>query len=264
MNAQKYAFFASPKPRIFGHRGASGVAPENTFASFEAASKATNYIETDVWLTKDNVPVFLHDKNLLRTCGADVMINEINFDELNQFDAGFTYSPNKKDYPFREQGLQVPGVEEIFKAFPNHYFNIEIKDSKAIATAQLLKAAKASNALDRILIAAENDKIMANIRKELPNSIPTSACYGEVFSFLQNLLAGKLNEYKCAAQAFQIPDRYENYNLADQKIIDALHSMGIEVHYWTINDPSHMKELVANGADGIVTDFPMLGRDSLL
>jgi len=264
MSEKNFAYFDQAKPRILGHRGASGLAPENTLPSFELAAAVTDYIETDMWLTIDDVPVFLHDQNLLRTCGADVDIGEVTFEELKQFDAGFTFKAPNQTHSFRDQGILVPSVEEIFKTFPNKKFNIEIKDAKPHAIQKLLEVAASANALDRILIAAEDDTIMKNVRAALHPTIPTSACFGEVFAFLQGMLAGKLASYSCKANAFQIPDKYETHDLGDAKIIQALHAMGIEAHYWTINDPKRMQELIANGADGIVTDFPGLARDSLL
>jgi glycerophosphoryl diester phosphodiesterase len=69
------------------------------------------------------------------------------------------------------------------------------------------------------------------------------------------------NGFQCAAQAFQIPHEWEGQDLARPEMIALLHQMGIEVHYWTINDTDLIKKLLAAGADGIVTDFPELARD---
>jgi glycerophosphoryl diester phosphodiesterase len=257
----KSRYFLPPKPRFLGHRGAAGHAPENTLLSFEIGAKHTTYLETDAWLTRDGVPVFLHDESLLRTCGVDKKIGDLTLKELQDIDAGHTFSLDDQTYPFRAQGLQVPTVESILKKFPDKHFNIELKDSHPEAAAKLLEAIKACDAEDRVLLAAEHDEIMQRVRRIKPAHIPTSGSYGEIYTFLMWLMKGAQGPYASAAQAFQIPHAWQEHDLGKPEIIGALHTMGLEVHYWTINDPKLAKKLLDAGADGIVTDRPEMAAD---
>jgi glycerophosphoryl diester phosphodiesterase len=63
--------------------------------------------------------------------------------------------------------------------------------------------------------------------------------------------------------ALQIPEHAARTDLAAPWSIAAMHRAGVEVHFWVVNDPIRMRELVARGADGIVTDRADLARDAL-
>ena len=66
-------------PLIIGHRGASAVAPENTLVAFrEAIAAGSDGIEFDVRLTRDGVPVIIHDDNLRRTASRPERSNSQN------------------------------------------------------------------------------------------------------------------------------------------------------------------------------------------
>ncbi len=80
----------SPRlPRLMGHRGAAGVAPENTLASIRAAwDEGVSWIEVDVMLTGDGRPVMFHDDSLRRTTGVDGHMAETPYDRLATLDAG--------------------------------------------------------------------------------------------------------------------------------------------------------------------------------
>src|ERR1700761_745137 len=70
-------------PKIIGHRGAPAYAPENTLESFrEAHRRGAPWIETDVKLTADGVPVLMHDDSLKRTTGVDRLVAETRAADL--------------------------------------------------------------------------------------------------------------------------------------------------------------------------------------
>ena len=74
---------------ILAHRGASGYAPENTWPAFKLAREmGANGIETDVQLSKDGVPVLVHDTNLDRTSDGTGPVADLTWDELARLDAG--------------------------------------------------------------------------------------------------------------------------------------------------------------------------------
>jgi len=257
-----YPYFKHPKPRFLGHRGAAGVLPENTLPSFEEAARHTRYIETDTWVSKDGVPVFHHDESALRTCGVDKRIAEMSFAEIQELDAGACMSLDRgKTFPFKGKGFRIPSIEESMNKFPDHHFNIEIKDSHPDAVAHVLKSLEKCHGLERTLLAAEHDEIMKRIRQQKPSSIPTSASYGEVFAFINWLMSGaKAGGYNCQAQAFQIPYEWNGQDLGKAEMIGVLHQLNIEVHYWTVNEKEIIDRLLKAGADGIVTDLPALAK----
>src|SRR6185369_3234163 len=86
-------------PLIIGHRGASAVAPENTMAAFrEAIAAGADGIEFDVRLTRDRVPVVIHDSTLHRTAALPQRIAELSLSDLKSVDVGSWFA-RKKNLP---------------------------------------------------------------------------------------------------------------------------------------------------------------------
>ena len=95
------------RPWVVAHRGYSAQYPENTVSAFEAAIDAgADMIELDVCLTKDRVPVVIHDKTLERTTDGNGLVSELTLSKLKKLDAGSWFSPEFK-------GLTIPTLEEI-------------------------------------------------------------------------------------------------------------------------------------------------------
>src|SRR3990167_2302278 len=95
------------KQGVIAHRGASHLAPENTLASFIMASELPiEWVEFDVMLSKDQVPVVFHDDTLSRTTNGTGFIDQFTFDELRNLDAGSWFSS-------RFVGEKIPSLSEV-------------------------------------------------------------------------------------------------------------------------------------------------------
>ena len=115
---------------IEGHRGYAAKYPENTMISFEAAlALPVDAIEFDVWLSKDKVPVLMHDGNPLRTCGVNSHLRNMTLEEIKAMDAG--YAQKFKD-KYIGKGVTVPTLEELLQycktARPDIILGVEIKE----------------------------------------------------------------------------------------------------------------------------------------
>ena len=110
------------RPWVVAHRGYSGLYPENTASAFEAAIGAgADMIELDVCLTKDRIPVVIHDQTLERTTDGHGLVSEFTLSELKKLDAGSWFSPKFK-------GESIPTLEEILLQIRGKIsVNIEIK-----------------------------------------------------------------------------------------------------------------------------------------
>src|SRR5258708_6429242 len=94
-------------PRVIGHRGACGLAPENTVASFrKAAELGVRWVEFDVHLSADGIPVVIHDDTVNRTTTGRGAVASLSLIELQALDAGTWFEP-------RFQGEYVPTLEAI-------------------------------------------------------------------------------------------------------------------------------------------------------
>jgi glycerophosphoryl diester phosphodiesterase len=93
--------------KIIAHRGFSGNYPENTLLAFEKAlDTGADGIETDLQLSRDNVPVLFHDDTLKRITGVDKKPRELTLAELQSFDAGSWFDP-----AYHEQ--KIPSLDEL-------------------------------------------------------------------------------------------------------------------------------------------------------
>jgi glycerophosphoryl diester phosphodiesterase len=109
-----------------GHRGYRAAYPENTLVSFAAAiDEGVDAVEFDIWMTKDGVPVLMHDGNCSRTCGVDRHLRDMTLAEVRTLDAGLFMGE-----PFR--GTPVPTFEELLQLVkekrPSLLLGVEIKE----------------------------------------------------------------------------------------------------------------------------------------
>jgi glycerophosphoryl diester phosphodiesterase len=108
------SYFSPPRPRVFGHRGAAGVAPENTVPSFAlAVALGADYLELDVHATRDGEIVVLHDAELDRTTDGHGRVCEHTWAEVAALDAGWQFTHDGRGFPYRGQGVRVPRLAEV-------------------------------------------------------------------------------------------------------------------------------------------------------
>lgn len=247
-------------PLVFGHRGASGLAPENTLSSFALAlSMGADVLELDVHASSDGVIVVHHDDTVDRTTDGSGLVREHTFADLQGLDAGFRFSRDGSDFCYRGHGLWIPTLEEVLDAFPDVPINMEIKQGEPPIVAAVLAVLRELQAEDRVLLAAEHDSIMTEIRR-LAGDIPTSFATGEALDFFDRLKRGDFAGYAPAGTALQIPARFGEIELVTAESVAIAHEHGLEVHVWTINEPDEMDRLLALGVDGIMSDLPGLAR----
>jgi glycerophosphoryl diester phosphodiesterase len=253
-------FFAGPKPRVFGHRGAGGLAPENTLPSFALGlALGADVLELDVHGSRDGVIVVIHDATLERTTDGSGAVHEQALYELQQLDAGYRFTRDGRDFPYRGQGVTMPSLDAVLKQFPLAYCNIEIKQTEPPIIAEVVELIRRFDAQHRVLLAAEQDAIMQDIR-HLAGDIATSFSAAEVADFIARVQAANFDGYMPAGRALQIPPRFGDIELVTAATIAAAHRCGLEMHVWTINQRDEMERLLALGVDGIMSDLPGLAR----
>ena len=118
--------------RIFveGHRGYCAEYPENTIVSFAAAiDLGVDCFEFDVWLSKDKIPVLMHDGNARRTCGVDKALRDMSLSEIKTLEAAYAEKFGDK---FVGKGLEVPTLKELCllvdEKRPGMSLGVEIKE----------------------------------------------------------------------------------------------------------------------------------------
>ncbi len=254
-----HPFLALDRPHLFGHRGASGEAPENTMVSFERAwATGVSYLETDCHATSDGVIVLQHDATLDRTTDGDGPVSAHSYAELQQLDAGYRFTlDGGVTFPFRGTGTRIPRLSELISAFPEARVNLEIKAGEQETVDEVIRLIRKANAEHRFLLAAEDDAIMARIRSVCPGTALGTSRDG-AFAFFAALGEGRIADFAAPADALQIPSAAFGQELVTPASIEAAHSLSMQVHVWTINDPSEMRRLLALGVDGLMSDYPAM------
>jgi glycerophosphoryl diester phosphodiesterase len=251
--------FQGPTPRLFGHRGAAGVMPENTLGSFRRArDDGADVLELDVHASADGEIVVIHDATLDRTTDATGPVRARPWAELARLDAGHRFtSDGGRSHPFRGSGFGIPRLADLIDELPDVPLNIEIKQAAPSIVAATVELVRRSRA--RVVLAAEDDAIMREIRERAPD-LPTSASAVEVAAFVGALREGRVPVVHSGLVALQIPPAFGDVALVTAESVAAAHGLGVEVHVWTINEPDEMRRLLALGCDGIMSDLPARAR----
>lgn len=254
-----HPFFDVPTPIVIGHRGCAGEQPENTLASFaRGLTRGAAILESDVHLTRDGVPVLIHDDDVSRCTEGEGRVGELDVAALQALDAGYRFSPDGgASFPERGRGHRIPTLAEAFRAFPTARFNLELKESAPGLVQRTLEVVTAADRAATTLLTAEKDAVMRALRSAVAETragVALGASTGEVAAFAVAALKGEAPPQ--GPMALQIPPRFGDHTLATPELIRFAHAHGVQVHVWTIDDPDEMAELLDRGVDGIVTDHP--------
>ena len=248
------------RPLIIAHRGGAGIFPENTFAAMrKAALLGVDVLDMDARLSKDGVLVAFHDKTLNRTTNGSGEVADYRADELAMLNAAAHFvSPDGN----KHRTEPIPRIADILRAFAsgNLLFVIEIKNRDKqgkLAAQKLADIVNSLNLQKRVIVGSFDGAPLATYRKALTNAA-TSASRYEAAGII---LSGGL--YAPPLAALQIPPSFAGLELASRESIGKFRARGYAVHYWTINDAGQMAQLVANGADGIFSDYPNILREVL-
>lgn len=235
---------------VIAHRGASAYYPENTMAAFKAAVKMeAEMIELDITLSKDGVPMVIHDATLERTTNGKGAVADYTVKELQEFDAGSWFGKE-------HAGEQIPTLEEVLSFAKNKIaLNIEIKHESVADNAYGGIEEKALNLVKKyemepyVLFSSFNYKAIAHLR-ELDVDIATALLYEKQQS-RESSLSALVSEYD--AQAFNC-----SYRQFIKRWAVEASEHDIPVFVYTVNKERKMKKMIKRGARGIFSDKPDL------
>ncbi len=125
-------------PWVIAHRGGGQNFPENTFLSFSNSLEiGCDALELDVQVTKDGVVVVYHPDDLKQWTNGSGSISEYKWEEIENLNAGFNFKLNES-YPFRDQNLKIPKLEEVLDRFSKTLIIIDMKSLPAEALVNAL------------------------------------------------------------------------------------------------------------------------------
>lgn len=237
---------------VIAHRGNAAHAPENTLESFDqAVALGADALELDVRVSRDGVPVVMHDPTLLRTAGRRDAVAALTAAELASVDTGATFTRDGgATFPYRGRGLTVPKLVDVLARFPKTPLLIEVKVPEAAAP--LERALIASAAAGRTVAASLRHDAVALLRGR---TLATGASARDVIRLLPSALTGR-GPSRLAYQTLCIPLWYYGIPLPVTRLARAGRRAGVVTHVWTIDDPRIAKKLWSAGIQGIVTNDP--------
>jgi glycerophosphoryl diester phosphodiesterase len=227
------------------HRGASGHAPENTMAAFRRAVElGARFIETDLQITRDARVIAIHDFTLERTTNGKGQVHLLPLDEIRALDAGSWFGDRGAG---SFSGERVPTLEEIldFAKEQDVIFYLEIKSGPAWGVEHaMVGALRDRNASARVVILSFDPATLDSVHR-LDSTMMTG--------FLCEHPSNDLVERTVRAGARQLVARGD---LITAGVVEKAHHAGLQVVAWTINEEEQIRRLIADGVDGIITDFP--------
>lgn len=242
---------------VIGHRGAAGLAPENTIPAFVAGLEhGAHVLELDVWPTKDGHIVVLHDETVDRTTNGSGRVTDMTLAEVQALDAGYRFSPDGgRTFPWRGQGVVVPTLEQVLREFPDAVFLIEIKYSDPAIVRTVLDVVNGADARDRVMMGSFHSAIVQRVR-ELAPDIPTSLGQDEALWYVIMQRVGLAAFLEPVSDTLQLPEWHGPLRVANPGLARLARRQGLDLHVWTINDEETMQRLIGLGVNGIITDYP--------
>lgn len=237
---------------VIAHRGASADAPENTLAAFTLAmQQGADALELDIHVSRDGVPVVVHDPTLDRTTDESGLVAELSHAQIQRADAGAKFTPDGgASFPWRGRGVRVPSLAEVLGAMPSMPLLIEIKTGEAQqAVLQVLRRHEATGRC----VAASADH--GALRSFEGGSVPVGASRRDITLFYVRAHVGILPA-RVGYRIFAVPERYRGLPVPTARFVRAAGKLGCPVHVWTVNQPDRAGRLWRRGVAGIITDRP--------
>ncbi|MDE0179286.1 MAG: glycerophosphodiester phosphodiesterase family protein [Gammaproteobacteria bacterium] len=220
---------------IIGHRGAAGLAPENTLAGFaRAVELGVDGVELDVRMAGTET-VVIHDERVDRTTNGTGMVSELGFAVLQSLDAG--------------NGQRIPTLGEVLELVPRHVMlNVELKGSgTARPVAGIvgdLAAGRQTADLPSLLVSSFDHEELRLFREICPG-VPCAPLAGRWSDDLESA-AGALDAWSVNL----------SLRAATEAHVRAVRSWGRRCLVFTVNDPARAQSLSGIGVTGVFTDYP--------
>ena len=294
--------FAAPTMAfdLQGHRGARGLAPENTLAAFaKALAIGVTTLETDLAVTRDGVVVISHDPDLnpalVRDGGAWLAqrgppIRALTLAELQRYDVGRLDPASGYGRQWTQQvasdGERIPTLAALFELARNAgkpvRFNLETKitprsgdatlDAEAFAQV-VIEAVRKAGMSSRTTIQSFDWRTLV-AAKRLEPSIATACVTAEGGNFdtVKPDATGRSpwhagiapgdhgGSLPKMARAAGCRTWSPNHASLTRERVDEARALGLAVLPWTVNEASDMARLIDWGVDGLITDYPDRAR----
>lgn len=240
-------------PKVIGHRGAAAYAPENTLEGLHvAADMGVEWVELDVKLTRDQVPIIFHDDTLERTAGSNAPVAETDYEVIKHLDAGSWFGESFI-------GNKIPTLEEAVDVLLERGLglNLEIKPcpgrERETAEVALDILSQIWDDHDKILISSFQH-VSLEAAMEMAGDWPRGLLLSEEWP----------ENWEDLAEYLRVTTINLNGNTATRDQIEMAIDLEKPVLAYTINDPIKARELQGWGVDCFFSDEPDVLLENLL
>jgi glycerophosphoryl diester phosphodiesterase len=248
--------FDTREKLVFAHRGGAKLAPENTMAAFEnGLALGSDGLECDVHLSRDGIPVVIHDSTLDRTTNARGPVNALTADELSQVDAGFRFVALDGSMPYRGRSVGVPRLERVLDACRDARVIVEMKQAEPALARAVRDVIRRTKTIDRVCVGSFYRAGVEVIRAEDP-AIATSASANEVRWTLYRSWCRWPFRSSRPYCAFQVPEVSGATRVVSPAFVTQAHRDGARVDVWVVDTAEDIQRLFSWGVDGVITDRP--------
>jgi glycerophosphoryl diester phosphodiesterase len=243
-------------PLIIGHRGASASAPENTLAAFSRAlADGADGVEFDVRLSRDRVPVVIHDASLKRTGKVDRLVADLSISELQQHDVCRWFESAEQTKRFVGT---VPTLAQVFELFrqTDSLLYLEMK-SDAADSSHLVEAVvnEIHNAgiANRVVVSSFDLPAVAWV-KQIDPTISTAALFEPKLSRpLSTIRRLKMIDLALEYHANEIA---LHHSLVSARTVQRATQFGLPVVVWTVDDTDWIRRAHRLGLKALITNNP--------
>jgi glycerophosphoryl diester phosphodiesterase len=246
--------FPADRASAIAHRGGAKLRPENTVVAFDhAASLGVDAFECDVHLSRDGVPVVIHDATLDRTTTATGPVDGKTAAALANVDAGARFD-EPGGGPFRDRGHGVPRLADLLDRHPDMPMVVELKGDRPGIVPAVLAVLRASRRPDRYLLGGFSQPVLDAVRRLAPE-YPTGASREEVKAAIRRShvrIAPKRSGYA----VFQVPFMFQGRQIFRESFVRTVTRSGVGVQAWIIDEEPVMRQLMEWGVTGLISDRP--------
>ncbi len=251
------------KPLILGHRGAAAVAPENTICAFRRARElGADGVELDVTMTRDAVPVVIHDDTVDRTTNGHGAVRKLTVLEIKQLDAGAW-----KGKQFR--GETIPTLAEVFDALADWLnpvaasrarrgiINVELKSATPGSDGlerEVVNLVVQKNLEDRVLLSSFNPFTLMRV-KALNPQLKRGLLYApDLPAYLSHAWLRPL------AAPYAL---HPQHSMVNARLMKWARAKQYPINTWTVDEPGEAKRVASLGVAMLISNRPEAMRRAL-
>jgi len=208
--------------------------------------------ELDVRLSRDGVPVVIHDPDLQRTCDRAGAVADLTVDELSRVDATCRFSADDGRWGAMRAGVST--LADILGRYPTMPVIVELKGSDPAVAHAAVDVVRSSGAAGRVCFGGFSLRTLRAARA-YGAELPTGAATPEIRLALYGSWV-RLPLPPHGYAAFQVPECSGSTRIVSARFIAAAHRAQVPVYVWTVNEEADVRRLIDWGADGVITDYP--------